>query len=317
MLVFAVIGVASGCSDVPGADEPPASMPKVVGLVFDEAQDRLDDLDLRGEDIDASTLDRSVWDRGNWTVIDQVPAAGEQVSESDEIMLYVLKNSEAQWFAKHAEMPKVEGKVQSASDLTRDGGSFAGVDELVEFYYAKGRQPAYLRGQKPRQADPSPVPALLPNAPKAMAKRHAQLKPPALHEAAGDDPVAGTWPRAGATLVPGQGLYILTKEVPTGISALDEPEPQAAAEPETKSKAAPTADPEPKPVKTREERKPQQENSSCDPNYTGACVPIASDVDCAGGSGDGPAYLSEPAEIVGSDIYDLDADGDGWGCEPW
>src|SRR5262249_54746480 len=29
--------------------------------------------------------------------------------------------------------------------------------------------------------------------------------------------------------------------------------------------------------------------SSCDPNYGGGCVPIASDVDCAGGSGNGPA----------------------------
>ena len=33
---------------------------------------------------------------------------------------------------------------------------------------------------------------------------------------------------------------------------------------------------------------------SCDPNYTGACVPIASDVDCAGGSGNGPAYVEGP-----------------------
>src|SRR5690349_14207458 len=30
---------------------------------------------------------------------------------------------------------------------------------------------------------------------------------------------------------------------------------------------------------------------SCDPNYSGACVPIASDVDCLGGSGNGPAYV--------------------------
>jgi hypothetical protein len=30
--------------------------------------------------------------------------------------------------------------------------------------------------------------------------------------------------------------------------------------------------------------------SRCHPNY-GGCVPIASDVDCAGGSGDGPAYV--------------------------
>ena len=52
----------------------------------------------------------------------------------------------------------------------------------------------------------------------------------------------------------------------------------------------------------------------CDPNYTG-CVPIASDVDCAGGSGNGPAYVQGPVRVIGQDIYDLDADGDGWGCE--
>jgi hypothetical protein len=55
--------------------------------------------------------------------------------------------------------------------------------------------------------------------------------------------------------------------------------------------------------------------ASCDPNYSGPCVPIASDVDCAGGSGNGPAYVSGPVYVVGSDIYDLDRDGDGVGCD--
>lgn len=55
--------------------------------------------------------------------------------------------------------------------------------------------------------------------------------------------------------------------------------------------------------------------SNCDPNYSGGCVPIASDVDCAGGSGNGPAYVSGPVTVVGSDIYNLDADNDGLGCE--
>jgi len=59
----------------------------------------------------------------------------------------------------------------------------------------------------------------------------------------------------------------------------------------------------------------QAQQSSCDPNYTGACVPIASDVDCAGGSGNGPAYVQGPVRVVGSDIYGLDRDGDGIGCE--
>ncbi|WP_309227128.1 G5 domain-containing protein [Micromonospora thermarum] len=58
-----------------------------------------------------------------------------------------------------------------------------------------------------------------------------------------------------------------------------------------------------------------KETRQCDPNYSGACVPIASDVDCAGGSGNGPAYVVGPVRVVGSDIYDLDRDGDGIGCD--
>jgi hypothetical protein len=38
-------------------------------------------------------------------------------------------------------------------------------------------------------------------------------------------------------------------------------------------------------------------------------------VDCAGGSGVGPAYVSGPVQITGSDVYGLDNDGDGVGCE--
>lgn len=60
---------------------------------------------------------------------------------------------------------------------------------------------------------------------------------------------------------------------------------------------------------------PQQQGSDCDPNYSGACVPIASDVDCAGGSGNGPEYVSGPVYVVGDDIYELDREGDGVACE--
>ncbi|MDR6637419.1 hypothetical protein [Paenarthrobacter nitroguajacolicus] len=58
---------------------------------------------------------------------------------------------------------------------------------------------------------------------------------------------------------------------------------------------------------------PQAQNG-CDPNYSG-CVPIASDVDCAGGKGNGPAYVRGPVTVIGSDIYKLDSNGDGIGCE--
>jgi outer membrane biosynthesis protein TonB len=60
---------------------------------------------------------------------------------------------------------------------------------------------------------------------------------------------------------------------------------------------------------------PAADTSNCDPNYSGACVPISTDVDCAGGSGNGPAYVRGPVRVIGSDIYGLDRDGDGYGCE--
>lgn len=55
-------------------------------------------------------------------------------------------------------------------------------------------------------------------------------------------------------------------------------------------------------------------SQGCDPNYS-PCVPISSDVDCAGGSGNGPEYVEGPVTVIGSDIYDLDRDSDGIGCE--
>ena len=52
----------------------------------------------------------------------------------------------------------------------------------------------------------------------------------------------------------------------------------------------------------------------CDPNYR-PCVPVASGVDCAGGSGNGPAYVDGPVRVIGDDPYALDRDGDGVACD--
>jgi hypothetical protein len=93
------------------------------------------------------------------------------------------------------------------------------------------------------------------------------------------------------------------------------------APPPATTAAPQTTAPKPKPTPTRTTRKPAPARTTsapkrnCDPNYSGACVPIASDVDCAGGSGNGPAYVDGPVKVIGNDIYDLDRDGDGWGCE--
>ena len=56
-------------------------------------------------------------------------------------------------------------------------------------------------------------------------------------------------------------------------------------------------------------------NGDCDSNYGGSCLdPNASDYDCEGGTGDGPKYTGQ-VEVVGSDPYDLDRDGDGVACD--
>ncbi|MCI2956246.1 G5 domain-containing protein [Agromyces atrinae] len=56
-------------------------------------------------------------------------------------------------------------------------------------------------------------------------------------------------------------------------------------------------------------------DSGCHSSYADVCVPIDSDVDCAGGSGNGPSYVSGPLRVVGYDEYDLDRDGDGIACD--
>jgi hypothetical protein len=60
---------------------------------------------------------------------------------------------------------------------------------------------------------------------------------------------------------------------------------------------------------------PEPQVSNCTTGYE-PCLPPASDYDCAGGSGDGPAYAHGPIRVTGSDPYDLDREGDGIACEP-
>jgi resuscitation-promoting factor RpfB len=61
-------------------------------------------------------------------------------------------------------------------------------------------------------------------------------------------------------------------------------------------------------------KKNTSKKTLCDSNYS-PCVPIASDVDCAGWSGDGPIYVKGPIRVIGKDIYRLDHDKDGIACE--
>lgn len=59
----------------------------------------------------------------------------------------------------------------------------------------------------------------------------------------------------------------------------------------------------------------QAGGEDCTPGYD-PCLPPADDYDCAGGEGDGPEYTGRVSVDHGhGDPYDLDADGDGVGCE--
>nr|WP_169813212.1 hypothetical protein [Nocardia jejuensis] len=58
---------------------------------------------------------------------------------------------------------------------------------------------------------------------------------------------------------------------------------------------------------------PPPSGNKCHPSYD-PCVPITGDVDCAGGGGNGPVFTG-PVRVIGPDVYDLDRDGNGLGCE--
>ena len=77
-------------------------------------------------------------------------------------------------------------------------------------------------------------------------------------------------------------------------------------------KPKPTPRPTPKPAPAPE---PEPATPDCHPSYAGACLdPDASDYDCCGGSGNGPEYTGR-VTVVGPDVFDLDRDSDGIGCE--
>ena len=83
----------------------------------------------------------------------------------------------------------------------------------------------------------------------------------------------------------------------------------------TSTPAPPPPTPKPPPPPPTKTPVPPPPPQNCHPSYEGACLdPNCSDYDCAGGSGDGPCYTGR-VRVVGPDVFRLDRDGDGWGCE--
>jgi hypothetical protein len=94
-------------------------------------------------------------------------------------------------------------------------------------------------------------------------------------------------PSAGSRLVPGELLTLtIAKKAPPPPTTGDSPDDDSTAS---------TGD------------------EDCTPGYS-PCLPPAPDYDCANGTGDGPKYTGY-VTVTGDDPYDLDADGDGAGCE--
>jgi hypothetical protein len=60
---------------------------------------------------------------------------------------------------------------------------------------------------------------------------------------------------------------------------------------------------------------PSSGGAPCHPSYSPCIADEGTDVDCAGGSGNGPRYVHGPVQVHGPDEYDLDRDGNGVGCE--
>src|SRR4051794_31684709 len=120
---------------------------------------------------------------------------------------------------------------------------------------------------------------------------------------AGAFALAGCGSTAGTARATDTSAEITTTTEPATTTTTSEPTTTSAREPTTSTTQATVPPPPPPP--------PPPPN--CTPGYS-PCLPRASDYDCAGGSGNGPAYTGR-VTVAGPDIYDLDRDGDGVGCE--
>lgn len=134
----------------------------------------------------------------------------------------------------------------------------------------------------------------------------------AVPELVGIDASAVVATLATAGLYLGPTTYEESALPPNSVIAQD-PEPGASVTPGSQISVvlakAPAPKPTPKPpVRTAPKKTKPQTSSNCDPNYTGGCVPSnIGDVNCSD--------IDFSVKVVGVDIYRLDRDGNGTGCE--
>ncbi|KRF35536.1 PASTA domain-containing protein [Terrabacter sp. Soil810] len=175
-------------------------MPSVVGSSLDDAQRAFDLATVE----DLSPRDRMPFENSNWTVMASTPAAGADLTPGSHVVLWVLRNEEAAWLAKHPKMPKVKAGSDTSS-LTDAGGPLAGMSDLVETRWAKGHGPDDA-SKSIEDLDGRGAPSAEPAAEVAARK--------GLKESYGSDFVKGQIPTPGSIVRPGRLLVILEEQRP-------------------------------------------------------------------------------------------------------
>ncbi|GGP86127.1 hypothetical protein [Saccharothrix coeruleofusca] len=174
-----------------------------------------------------------------------------------------------------------------------------------------GREAVVQRGSRGRNAFPAREPARI-----AVAVVGLLL---VVGSASGCD--ERTSPRGTAPLSTAATTTATTTTAAVATTTAEPTTTATTAEPTTTTTTT-TVAPLPPPPPPQEQAVPRTTTAQvapvpqpgCDPNYSD-CVPIADDVDCRDGKGNGPAYVTGPVRVIGDDIYDLDRDGDGIACE--
>lgn len=208
----------AGCSstEVPAATRI-VPMPNVVGQKLTDAENPFDQwiwndtgpkTQVEGKDF--PPLNRDLVSHAWWTVMATTPAAGEVLREGDDVVLYVLRHEEAEWFAVNATMPALRGGVSLEQVSLDDTWPLKAVQDLVLWRYP--------RGYKPRDA----VPAGYAEEPQVRSALNPFGEVPIEHNSRrgmtfaweDDGVLVTTLPAPGGQVRPGQLLTLVVKNVP-------------------------------------------------------------------------------------------------------
>ena len=324
--------------DLAWPGQAPVAVPDVVGVRFDRARKALRTAHLRASSFDAVRTDRPRKQRNgkSWIVVVQEPPAGTTVAGGSHLRLGVRhRKDRVEPPAPPAPVTAPSTTAVPALPLAAPAGDEATVAKVIDgdtIEVEGGRRVRFIGIDTPE------VSGGVECYGREASARTAELLPVGTRVRLEYD-VERT-DRYGRTLAyvhrVSDGLFVnldLARSgfaqqltVPPNVAHAEEIR-QAVAEARSATRAlwsaCPAAGP-PAPATTASPSAPARpattaaaaSTGGCHPSYRGACVPIAEDVDCAGGTGNGPAYVAQKdIQVVGPDEYGLDADNDGIGCE--